>query len=823
MKEKLHGARSFQTLHAESMLSLAKLNNLTLTVEQRISNTLLANNCNLLAMVCQAPFVGDEAAAMSKGVLSLLGRQRGNLNERFLKRVLRAKIAQHLRKGRDVSDIIRDNNMAAMLFGAFARHEGMGFLSRTLAPPIRQITDLLDKCELDPAKVPDPALLQAQTENLARLCTELLSSVVDARNTLPASLRRLCSFMKSLIDEVTAAQEAGVHTSVIERRVEHGEAVIGETGGGWRSRSTSAEKDAGEETYTCSCHYDGNGGDINSGSNCQFAGLGNTATPPAGASPSPLAVAPISNQRTPVASNESLSSSKGSLNAEGNPLLRLFARRKGKREAMEPSGLHKSKSSTIIAGGSQNGDGQLVPLAKSEAYSTSTVPTRRISTGRGEGKYVPTSWPMAAKDAISENDTVGSAGHDVTSPTSHRNSNHAHTCPHHHGHARGSHRHSVLQPNLFSPPTTDALTDQPLAPIPDGNTPPNISVQPPSCTPAYLLNDVALGTSPDEVELDPFNVYRDEDERVEYKRGGAGREDHWQSQRFRETSWIIPFLKAAATRFDWSAIYIVKLKCIEIAVTAPDVFGIIDTKLTPQMRRGLVLSVKVLTALCNDIEFGAKEAYLTPMNSFLNENRANIKEFLNFAAQDPDTQSEDGSNEELSSAQAIDAAPFRPTHRHAFSTSNLRPGLSTSMPSLNHLAFDAPSDDMHHNSASTVNLKSSSRQFPRSTSTTSRLGSSTQQIRRSRSEDLADVGTLLTHLGRSMELIEKDLEGRIATLGPRESEGVLANFFEMKRLVESSQYSPKNEEKGGTVGKSSGMLLAKLVKFNLGFKGLLKR
>ncbi|KAJ3196445.1 hypothetical protein HK101_008952 [Irineochytrium annulatum] len=918
-----------------------QLNNLTLTVEQRISNTLLANNCNLLAMICQAPFVGDEAVAMSKGVLSLLGRQRGNLNERFLKRILRAKIAQHLRKGRDVSDIIRDNNMAAMLFGAFARHEGMGFLSRTLAPPIRQILDFLDQCEIDPAKVMDPPRLQAQTDNLTRLCSELLSSVVDARNTLPASLRRLCFFMKSLIDEVTAAQEAGVHSSVIERRVEQGEVVNVEIGGAWTSRSTSVEKDSGEETYTCSCQYDGNAGAISSffaigsesqgryshsttqsaktrsvrtsasafsagndetttsdilkrsdtgpcnaepytrssttgpstpnvagsepqflrnrgrsasssliaptprpislrcrsGSNCQFPASANSATPPAGASPSPLAAAPISRQRTPVASNESLSSSKSSLNAEGNALFRLFARRKGKRDSIEPSVLHESKrSSMIVPGGLQYGDAQMVPLAKSEAYANSTVPTRRTSTGRGEGKYIPTSWPMAAKDAISENDNAGAgAGQDVTSSCSHRNSRHAPTCPqHYNGHARGSQRHSVLQPNFFSPPTADEPTDQPLAPIPDGKTPPHISVQPPSCSPAYLLNDVALGTSPDVTHstsslgktpsgLDPSDVPMASGPRRSSLNPAA-----------------LAFVGMRASVSSTTAVGLVGrttgtlsvsekligsflfLRLLLPAVTAPDVFGIIDTKLTAQMRRGLVLSVKVLTALCNDIEFGAKEAYLTPMNAFLDEKRANMKEFLNFAAQDPDTQFEDGSNEELATTQTADETPFKPTHRHAFSTSNLRSGLSTSMPSLNQLAFDAP-DDVHHNSASTVNLKPPTRQFPRSTSTTSRLGSSSQQIRRSRSEDLADVGALLSQLGRSMELIEKDLEGRIATLGARESEGVLANFFEMKRLVEGSQYTTKNGEKGETVGKSSGKLLAKLVKFNLGLKGLLKR
>jgi hypothetical protein len=63
-------------------------------------------------------------------------------------------------------------------------------------------------------------------------------------------------------------------------------------------------------------------------------------------------------------------------------------------------------------------------------------------------------------------------------------------------------------------------------------------------------------------------------------------------------------------------------------------YGLVETRPPNQARRGLVLSSKVLTALCNDIEFGSKESYLMPMNSFLKDYRDQMKEFLNFAAQE---------------------------------------------------------------------------------------------------------------------------------------------------------------------------------------------
>jgi hypothetical protein len=64
-----------------------------LTVEQKIAKALLANNCNLLAVICQASFVGDTAAVVAKGILALLrNHKRGNITERFLKRLLRVKV-----------------------------------------------------------------------------------------------------------------------------------------------------------------------------------------------------------------------------------------------------------------------------------------------------------------------------------------------------------------------------------------------------------------------------------------------------------------------------------------------------------------------------------------------------------------------------------------------------------------------------------------------------------------------------------------------------------------------------------------------------------
>jgi len=45
-------------------------------------------------------------------------------------------------------------------------------------------------------------------------------------------------------------------------------------------------------------------------------------------------------------------------------------------------------------------------------------------------------------------------------------------------------------------------------------------------------------------------------------------------------------------------------------------------------RRGLILCGKVLTAMCNDVEFGGKEQYMTCFNNFLHEKKFDLQEFI---------------------------------------------------------------------------------------------------------------------------------------------------------------------------------------------------
>ena len=64
------------------------------------------------------------------------------------------------------------------------------------------------------------------------------------------------------------------------------------------------------------------------------------------------------------------------------------------------------------------------------------------------------------------------------------------------------------------------------------------------------------------------------------------------------------------------------------AIFSPAFFGIVEKPPTGEAQRALVLVAKVLQNLANDVEFGKKEAFLTPMNTFIQRNRANLQEFF---------------------------------------------------------------------------------------------------------------------------------------------------------------------------------------------------
>ncbi|XJO77738.1 hypothetical protein BDV3_002279 [Batrachochytrium dendrobatidis] len=94
--------------------------------DQRIIDLLLFDDASLLEIVCLSSFVGDTAAAVSKGVLTLLRYRNPESVESFLKRIFRTRAIEY---------------------------DGYGFLSISLTAPLNGIFHTLDSCEIDPTKL----------------------------------------------------------------------------------------------------------------------------------------------------------------------------------------------------------------------------------------------------------------------------------------------------------------------------------------------------------------------------------------------------------------------------------------------------------------------------------------------------------------------------------------------------------------------------------------------------------------------------------------------------------------------------------------------
>ncbi|KAI8838617.1 hypothetical protein BC829DRAFT_404335 [Chytridium lagenaria] len=233
------------------------------------------------------------------------------------------------------------------------------------------------------------------------------------------------------------------------------------------------------------------------------------------------------------------------------------------------------------------------------------------------------------------------------------------------------------------------------------------------------------------------------------------------------------------------------------AITSPDTYGLVDSRPSASARRGLILSGKVLTALCNDIEFSTKESYLMSMNDFLRDHRDVVKEYLSYAACDDHTPPPptDPPRQEKKSFHLKDTLKNDLNPR--------RKALSASMPSLNISSLDLSKPDAPHTPKLTRHFRPGPPKLePSRSSSTLRLGSSSSRI------DITDLDELFTHIGHSIDVIEKEIEERVDGMGVGEAEGVVANFFEMKRLVEMSPYGRKGDGGEGGFGKA-GVVLAK--------------
>ncbi|TPX40285.1 hypothetical protein SeMB42_g06060 [Synchytrium endobioticum] len=711
---KSRGLRSFGGNRSSPSLFAEKI-----PIDQQIADALLANNSNLLALICQASFVGDTAANVSLGVLGLLRRGKGGAAESFLKRLLKARIGVYLKKNRDLSDILRDNSMATILLNAFTRQEGVAYLSQSLGETIVEVLGYLDHCEIDPqrlnASMAASAALaggpQAATQTDTLLSTELAEN--------EHRLRRMCHFLHSaVVDANASVPSVPLLTGLSSINV-----VSGAGGDQQTTLKMGATSPLGARSATAA------------DDTTAMRNTPTTTTPS-----TPIAQSVMSD---PVSwpAKVSEASSKGDCDNVTSP-------------QREP-GLDNSIGGGGTIGLWESADMQTRwPRAQTKSNLCGTPTPRQPSPGMPLGTNALCGTPGAHPPA-QPSPYLPALQFASPEPLGQLNS-------------------QILKLAISFNFSVSADSTPQFEASPGSSTASQGLVEPAS--PARLANDVVpLPRVPRRWDSDNVSVAR-----------------------------TVGSL-TVAEKVIGSFLF---LRFFVPALTSPDKCGLVNVKISPSARRGLVLCGKLVTALCNDVEFGAKEQYLMPLNSWLKENRDKMKEFLVYASSQlppeapeaPDGPAEpsplDNGLVDAGVKQSALASPAlkgeeMPEGAKIMPEGGLGFFVSTSMPSL--VLLPGGCGEQHGtNKVGPENV--TPRQFR------SRLGGRDQpeynlsttagELRkRSKSADTLshDAESLFCYLGRSIAKVERDIEELLPGLPAEETEGVVDNLAQLKKVLKMSQ------------------------------------
>lgn len=670
--------------------SQSSLNEKT-TTEQKIADILLANNAILLSLICQTYFVGDTAATVSVGVLSLLRRQRKSLTEIFLKRLMCGRIEEFLRKNRDLNDIIRDNSMATMLLNAYARYEGLSYLSKCLTEPMQSVLATIEKCELDPQKLPENREdLRLENEaNLKEAALKFLESILRSKAMMPPALKNMCFFLHTTLEMIISGNHHGVAiTSTTSSPLARSP---------MNNLETTQEQDIQQPQQQLKLESSTLIGDA-------FL-IPSTRLEPVEGSPSagPELMGVNSDEAGgDNTNNNNLTQST----SQHNSLGRLFGKRHTKTgggHSVDES--HSISSPTKGLDSSNPSAGQKDRVGSTGSYSVAAVGvTRSRSDSAPRAKFGFRDSPkMSRPQSLCANEAAAvaatAAGSSISSPSSSSTSSSLKS----HEDVRsggGSGGRSKSEPPLLRPTTTLTINS--------------------AARRARSNSDMGK-----HIDINTLLSVKE------------------------ATSYVIPVntnslgVLSVPEKIVGSFLF---LRFFVPAITSPDNYGLLDKKVSSEGRRGLVLIGKILTALCNDVEFGNKENYLIGLNVFLKDNREKVKEFLNFVSSMPPTPADDEEHFKLpdsnsSSISSVNQQEDRPS-----------PTTTSSSPKKsNNLAKQAASNL----SKSKFSASLPSLVMKQSNSYTT---APTAPLARTRSTDLAeDADNFYSYLGKSLAKIEKDL------------------------------------------------------------------
>ncbi|KAJ1923946.1 hypothetical protein IWQ60_005529, partial [Tieghemiomyces parasiticus] len=113
----------------------------------------------------------------------------------FIKYAIREKMLESYTKGKDISEVLRDNSMSTMLLVTYTQTEGRGYLLSLLQPCLQRLQAIVKDCEIDPLRV-DPDRIAVNRQNLHTACRVILDTVIEAKGRMPFALQAMCALIR---------------------------------------------------------------------------------------------------------------------------------------------------------------------------------------------------------------------------------------------------------------------------------------------------------------------------------------------------------------------------------------------------------------------------------------------------------------------------------------------------------------------------------------------------------------------------------------------------------------------------------------------------
>jgi len=154
---------------------------------------LIENNCELLTTLCEIP--QPLSPPLVDAVIALLDQK--GASERFVKHLLVRKIkASSLTESKDVTNVFRENNSAALLAATFSlSHGGSEFVKNLITEPFQAVAGLLKAVEVNPESLPEGEDIAPRIANLVEAVNKIMEVFYSAANKLPASIRSVSTLL----------------------------------------------------------------------------------------------------------------------------------------------------------------------------------------------------------------------------------------------------------------------------------------------------------------------------------------------------------------------------------------------------------------------------------------------------------------------------------------------------------------------------------------------------------------------------------------------------------------------------------------------------